>query len=815
MRFLLLSLTLFILIINTYGQEFGSVEGTITDVQGNVLPGVHIYPVGLKSGTMSNGKGYFKLTLPVGSYDVKFSTIGFETVVQRIEVGTSTSAPLTLSLRENLFELPAIIIERETMTGGSLFLQDVPGSAHYIGPRELQKFSYTDINRVLRNIPGVNLQEEDGFGLRPNIGMRGTGVERSSKITMMEDGILIAPAPYTAPAAYYFPTIGRMQGVEVRKGSSQVKYGPYTTGGAINFISTTIPQDLSVGINLSGGNFGRRIVQASVGQSFEHGGFVLETFQNSATGFKQLDNGGPTGFNNQDYLAKVRINTSADAKVYQALTFKIGQTTGDSDETYLGLTEADFNANPIRRYFGSQVDNIETEQQQYSLKYNIIPTKFLDVSITAYRNNFKRNWYKLDGVKYNTGSKVGITAILDDPDQYQNEFALLTGSSSPNADALFVRNNNRAYYAQGIQGMIGTNFSIGKATHDIEAGFRFHYDQEDRYQADDAYAMDNGVMKLTTKGAPGTESNRINEANAVSGYVQYSLRYGKFMAMPGLRYEKMTFSRTDYGKLDPNRLGTNVVNRQNEVDVFIPGVGVEYLLTSTVVSFAGIHRGFAPPGSTVGTEPEKSINYEVGSRFSKANIRGQAILFFNDYQNLLGSDLAAAGGGGTGDQFNAGKATIYGAEVELSYDLITSSTSGIYFPLNLAYTYTDGEFASSFQATNEDWGRVEVGDKLPYLSKHQLTLNAGIEHRKFTANISSKYNSLMRTSPGQGEVAFNDKIDKNFIVDLATTYHVSRVVSVFGSINNLFDESYLVARRPAGLRPGMPRSFIVGLKVNL
>ncbi len=73
----------------------------------------------------------------------------------------------------------------------------------------------------------------------------------------------------------------------------------------------------------------------------------------------------------------------------------------------------------------------------------------------------------------------------------------------------------------------------------------------------------------------------------------------------------------------------------------------------------------------------------------------------------------------------------------------------------------------------------------------------------------------MRTSPGQGEVAFNDKIDKNFIVDFATTYHVSRVVSVFGSINNLFDESYLVARRPAGLRPGMPRSFIVGLKVNL
>jgi Fe(3+) dicitrate transport protein len=814
-------LILFILInfciSNSYASNRSllSIDGLILDAAGKQIVGANIYLDGTSKGTVSNVRGYFKLEgLEPGTYVLKISCVGYGTISQAIVLQGEVSVTVNIKLNENLYELPEIIVARETLTGGSLLVKEIPGSAHYISTRELQKFNYSDVNRVLRNIPGVNLQEEEGFGLRPNIGMRGTGVERSSKITLMEDGILVAPAPYAASAAYYFPTVGRMSGVEVRKGSSQIKYGPYTTGGAINFISTPIPREFSANVSLLGGNFGRRVAQATIGQSFEYGGFVLETFQNTASGFKKLDNGGPTGFTNEDYLAKIRINSSASANIYQSLTFKIGQATSDSDETYLGLTREDFTKTPNRRYAGSQLDNITTEHNQFSVKYNIIPTKFLDVSVTAYNNAFKRNWYKLDGVKYGSNAKVSIANVLDNPTTLATEYDVLTGATSPNTDALFVKANNREYYSRGIQFSTGFNFKSGAVSHDVEVGLRYHKDEEDRFQLEDRYAMESGVMKLTQAGIPGTESNRINDAKALAAYVQYNIKVGKFTAVPGLRYESIKLLQKDYGKTDPKRTGANLTKKGNNVDVFIPGLGLEYSVNNFTQLFGGVHKGFAPQGFDKEDKPEESVSYELGTRYNKGNLIFQGVLFFNNYSNLLGADMASSGGGGTGDLFNAGKAETFGTEIELGYNLLFSDASGLALPISLAYTFTDGKFKNSFTADFEDWKTVKEGDHLPYLANHQLTFNIGLQHSKFDVNISSKYVGEMRTVPGSGEIPRNQKLESNVIVDFSANYRISRFLTTFGSVTNIFDEVYAVASRPAGLRPGMPRSVLFGLKAS-
>lgn len=792
--------------------QFGTLTGTIVQIDSNTtLSGVSVYLDGVNLGTSTNSHGRYTITkIPVGEYTLVVSNIGYFTLRSQVHIGADEVVNANFTMIETISTLAEVTI----MTGGSSGIKDVPGSVHYISPKEIQRFNYTDINRILRAIPGVNVQEEDGFGLRPNIGLRGTGVERSSKITVMEDGILMAPAPYAAPAAYYFPTIGRMQAVEILKGSSQIKYGPYTTGGAINLISTHIPHEFGGRVSLTGGSYGGRNVHAFVGNSHKNIGYVAETFQFGSNGFKELDNGGETGFDKKDYLIKFRVHTNPDARLYQSLTFKAGHATETSDETYLGLTQADFDITPYRRYAASQKDVMKTEHTQLSLTHVIHIPGLFDITTTAYKSEFSRNWYKLDKVRNRLGNNIGISALLDNPLDYDDAYAILTGQTSTNANALEVKANNRMYDAKGIQTNVRLDFATGKMSHDLEVGIRYHEDQVDRFQWTDYYAMDNGVMEQTSSGLPGTESNTIESAKALASHVQYKLRYDNWTLIPGLRYEHITMAAQDFGKSDPDRTGSQLTERSNTVDVIIPGVGIDYEFNPHISAFAGVHRGFAPPGSHDETVPEKSINYELGVRYTKHGLSGQIVGFFNDYSNLLGSDLAASGGGGTGELFNGGDVEAKGVEFQMAYDILTSNPKGLSLPLSVVYTYTDAIFLNDFDSDFEGWGTVSANDELPYLAHHQLAVILGLDAHLFNVNVSGRYLAEMRTTPGQGEILENQKTDAYLVFDASVNYKLHEHIALFASVTNLTDQVYVVARRPAGLRPGMPRAFVVGVKAE-
>ncbi len=712
--------------------------------------------------------------------------------------------------KDSLSTYDSIILKRIMVVGKPAWLEKTTGSAAYIGRAELQKHNYSDVNRVLRSVSGVYIQEEDGFGLRPNIGLRGTGVERSSKITLMEDGILIAPAPYAAPAAYYFPSVSRMSSVEVRKGSSQIKYGPYTTGGAINFISTRIPYQFTGTAELSAGQFNSRQIAASVGDTKNNIGYLIESRFLSNDGFKELDTDQNTGFNITDILAKFMVKTDNDAAVFQKLEAKIGYYDEQSDETYLGLTESDFNITPYRRYAASQEDVMKADQVQLSLRHFAQLNDNIDLTTTIYRNEFNRNWYKLDKVN---GSS--ISAILDDPMANSSAYEIITGISST-YDALSVKANNREYYSTGIQSIAGIAFATADINHELEVGLRFHRDGMDRFQWVDGYSMNDGAMILTSNGTPGTDSNRLESASAFAFFAQDVITTGKWKFTPGIRFENITLKREDYGKTDAARTGSDLAIRENTLNVLIPGIGMNFEINATTNIFGGVHKGFAPPspGASEGTNEEQSVNYEFGVRYEdEQNLKVEWVAFFNDYSNLLGTDLAAGGGAGSTDQFNAGEVNVIGTEFAVGANL-TSLVSELQLPVSLSYTFTKAEFQNAFDSNYDPWGSVDSGDLMPYLPMHQLNISASALYGKTEININGFATGKMRTVAGDENIDTVPNTDSYFLLDVSANYQITSSTRFFVDARNITDQTYLVSRRPAGLRPGLPRMIMAGIKFS-
>lgn len=701
----------------------------------------------------------------------------------------------------------------------------LPGSGQYINRQTLDKLNQVNVNNVLRLVPGVNIRDEEGFGLRPNIGLRGTAVNRSAKITLMEDGVLIAPATYADPAAYYFPTFARMQGIEVLKGSSQVKYGPYTVGGAVNLLSRNMPNAFDAQALLSYGLFGNNQQQIWLGDSRNHIDYVFEINRIASNGFKQLDGGGPTGFERRDAMAKLRWHTLAAAKVQQSLTLKVVSMNELGHESYLGLTLADYNQNRNRRYAATQRDLLNMNHTHASLTHVVVPSLGLKVQTTAYYSSTTRNWQRVNAIE-----GFSVNNILNYPDSLVNPYRVMQGLANGSVD---VQGANRMYYSTGLQSQANYQFSTRQLEHDIEIGIRLHADQANRYATKMGYAMTDGVMVQVNAGITGNQENQIRQAQAIAGFVSYALRYNKLKIIPGVRVESIAFQFKNYGTNDNARLGTQLSTATNHVVVALPGIGIQYEINQAANAFAGVHKGFSPPGmpvvNNVGEQAQSELStaYEIGYRYNNTVWHLQTIGFFNNYRNILGSDNVSGGGLGTGNMFNAGNAHIVGLEALIQYNLLPCSHHrNRKLPVGISYTYTQARFQEAFVNAGGDWGSgtIQHHDFIPFITPHLLTFHAAYEHPHWNINALARYTGVTRIKPSQGEPIFPSATNPLYtinalpafiILDVSANYKVNKSVTLFTQLGNVTNSKAIVANLPQGYRPNMPFSALLGIKANL
>ncbi len=703
-------------------------------------------------------------------------------------------------------------VETDTVSiiGDAEALPRVVGSAHRIDAETLERLEQDDVHRVLELVPGVYVRGEDGFGLRPNIGLRGVDSNRSSKVTLMEDGVLLGPAPYAAPAAYYFPMTTRMVGLEVFKGPASIRHGPNTIGGAINMQTRGIPRGRAGGLDLGLGLRGYGKVHGFWGQSWRYGGFLVEGLRLQSDGFKHIDGGGETGFGKNEFMVKGRAHNSPSAATFHQVDLKLGVSTERSYETYLGLTDSDFEADPYRRYAASQEGRMQWWRTQAELSYLLIHGPLIELRTTAYRHDFSRAWRKFNAFR----GGPPITEILRDGAGGQAAvfLAVLRGEedSVGSDQTLLIGTNDRSYVSEGVQSVLHIRPHTKHVDQDIEIGARFHHDEIRRHHTEEGHTMVRGT--LVPEGSEVVDTTR-NRGLALAGsfYVMDEIRIiDSITVTPGARLELI-------GTRFRNELADT--SSRNFTPVFVPGIGAHVQLIDELGVFAGVHSGFSPvaPGQPDEVEAERSINYELGLRSEWRGLRAEAAGFYNDYSNLTGECTFAQGCDDTniGTQYNAGKVQVAGSELSGSYTHRISGRgrrpSG-WITGGGNYTFTWSRFLTSFSSSSPQFGDVEAGDALPYLPMHTASawLAGGTE--RFSLDASFRFTGEMRDLPGQGEIPDELRIPAYFTLDAGGRVWITRRASIYTTLSNITGNQYAVSRRPFGLRPGRPFFAMLGFK---
>ncbi|MEM8488136.1 MAG: carboxypeptidase-like regulatory domain-containing protein [Bacteroidota bacterium] len=827
------------------------VTGIVSDATTNTpIPGATLAETSRAWGAITNSAGAYCLQgVAAGEYTIIASALGFTSLGQAISIQVGTSKTLNFSLQPAIEQLGEITIEAAgRLAGGPGGVRDIPGSVSILGPETIRRFGDSDLHRMLAEVPGISVQEEDGYGLRPNIGIRGTVTDRSRGITIMEDGVLVAPAPYAAPAAYYITPAARLDGLEVRKGSSQIAYGPYTTGGALNFVSVRIPSTLNMRVDLKSGTDAARMILARFGQGGiqlgrYHVGFVLEGLTDQVDGFKQLtrftETGqesleGNTGYNLWSVLGKFRISRVSNNNVFHSLELKGVVDGQQSNETYLGLTAADFDEAPFSRYEGSSLDRFDSSHNLYHLRYTGIWNNYWDVSATLYGTRFERDWFRVDAVKdgreddedlnsdgiLDTDLAIPINRLLADPVLYQQELSIVRGETIGTDGAIIIHSNDRKHNVRGLEVVAGWRAPLQRTISEVRAGLRLHRDRADRLQRPDLYQATREGIVLEQLGVPGNAGNRIDRAEALAAFIEFKLSIADLTVTSGARLEHIIQEREDYGLDNPNR-NEAPISRNNTTTTLIPGIGLHYALSQQTAVFGGLHRGFAPATSTPGVSPENSINTELGLRSTLEHLLNvQAVVFNSWYSNLIGADFASSGGTGTGDLFNGGEAMVQGIEVSVGFQHAWRENNQLSSPLRFVYSYTDASFKSNFISSFLPWGNVRNGDKIPYVVPHSVAVVGGLESNLFQISLRTAWSAETRDRAGQGAILEDERVDSKFIIDLSTRLRVpigrlTDHIQLIFDVRNLTNARYVASRRPAGLRPGLPRKIFFGLRVEI
>ncbi len=691
-----------------------------------------------------------------------------------------------------MYEMPVVNVlgEKPRLMSG------VPGSATFINTQKIENLQALSGNEVFRTVPGVHVVDEEGLGLRANIGIRGLDPDRSSKILVLEDGIPVSLNPYGEPQLYYTPTMDRMESVEVLKGSGQILFGPQTIGGVINYISADPPKQSEGRVKLMGGQGNLFSGLLSYGNTVGNTGYHVTYLR------KQADEIGPTNFTINNLVGKINFALSNKSKI----GLKLGFYDELSNSTYVGLTQPMYEAGGMDYQVLAPDDELDVRRISTSIVHEYKWNEKLKLNTSAFAYSTARNWRRQDFSYAPTSNMTGV----------------IWGDTTIANGAIYMRDQNghrnRQFEVAGVESRLSARYQVGNLSNKLDAGIRYMFER----------AFEQRVNGRKSDAASGSLiSDEIRTGRSFSLFLQNRIEINQSINLTaGVRSEFYDYQRDI---IRANQIDTSIVSNDLATQL-IPGIGIDYTLNNSLVIFGGIHRGFAPPrvqdaiavnGVVYNLDPELSWNSEIGLRANiKELLTFEITGFHMDFSNQVIPISESSGGSGSG-VVNGGNTLHQG--VEFGFDL---QAGKLFLPESYtlgwsgSFTYVDAFYNKdrfkdiNGEAINIKDNRTPYSPELLLSSTIYTVMPFGLSFNLTGNYIGEQFTDELNTviPSGNGQTGL---IDAYFTLDGNLQYLAKKIDTRFiFAVKNITDNRNIVSRRPQGIRVGLPRFISFGMETR-
>lgn len=226
------------------GQRY-TLSGTVVDVSGSGLAGIHVFAAGTTLGTITDPDGGYSMRVRSGRHVMVASAVGYTAARDTIDVAGDRE--LHFVLHEAILNSAEVVV---TAARRPQLAREVPASLEVVPASLLDSRNVQGIDGALQTVSGVQVQGNQ-------IIVRGTSgfaYNTGSRVLMLVDGMpMLSPDTDGLPLDGLPPT--QIRQIEVLKGPGSALYGSGALGGVINVITKDVSEERRIAFRTYAGAY--------------------------------------------------------------------------------------------------------------------------------------------------------------------------------------------------------------------------------------------------------------------------------------------------------------------------------------------------------------------------------------------------------------------------------------------------------------------------------------------------------------------------------------------------------------------------------